>query len=71
MALAEAFEAEQSKLKINKAQCRQMLRKLREKKQKLKEERKSLNEVAKSLIKMEQTYFLKLNEMESIAKVSV
>ena len=71
VALAEAFESEQNKLKINKTHCRQMLCKLRERKHKLKEERKSLNEVAKSLIKMEQAYFLKLNEMESIAKVSL
>ena len=71
IALSEAFEEEQNKLKVNKNQCRQLQLKLMERKRKMKIQRKSLNDVAKSLMKLEKTLVLKLYEVESITKVNI
>ena len=71
VALSEAFEDEQNKLKINKNHCRQIQLKLMERKRKMKIQRKALNDVAKSLMKLEKTLVHKLYEVESITKVNI
>ena len=71
VALADAFEAEQKKLKMRKHQLHQTELKWKEKKQKLKKERKALNEVTNSLVGIEMGITQKLQKMDSFVKVKL
>ena len=70
LALAEAFELEQSKLEIKKEQLIQKRRKAIERKRNLRAQRKSLHDAGASLLKLEKVLALKLDELKSFTEVT-